>query len=238
MYGDFNCPYSYLASRRLDALRERSLADVEWRAVEHDRAIPLTGQPTGPDRAEWHRELDEVAGLAMDAEVVPEAPPPMQSNTKAATSAFAEAVTDGVEHEMRRLLFDAVWVQHRNVSTAYEVRQVVTQLMWPPVPLQVYRATDLPMPSSRTEPARVARVLGGTVAPDGGPLTTPAYRRIQRWRQEWVSLPQQVVPTVVDEDGEVHSGIDGLNRLAEMLKLVDDVGSARDAVPTPGSGRR
>ncbi|MFP5346276.1 MAG: DsbA family protein [Actinomycetes bacterium] len=218
VYGDFNCPYSYLASQRLDEILERSLADVEWRAVEHDRSISLTGEPTGPTRDEWQRELDEVAGLAIHGEDVATAPPAMLSNTRAATSAFAEAMTDGLEHEMRRALFEAVWVRQQNISTAGEVRQVVTRLMWPPVPLQVFRATDLPMPSSQTEPARVARVLGGTVAPDGGPLSTPAYRRIQRWRQEWLSLPQQVVPTVVDE-GELHQGVDGLKRLAEICAV-------------------
>ncbi len=37
VYGDFNCPYSYLASQRVDALARSGRAEVEWRAVEHDR---------------------------------------------------------------------------------------------------------------------------------------------------------------------------------------------------------
>ena len=47
LYGDFNCPYSYLASTRVDVLLERQIAEVEWRAVEHDPAIrsPANSSP-------------------------------------------------------------------------------------------------------------------------------------------------------------------------------------------------
>jgi hypothetical protein len=43
IYGDFNCPYSYLASQRAGRLREAGVA-VDWRAVEHDRRLPA-GDP-------------------------------------------------------------------------------------------------------------------------------------------------------------------------------------------------
>jgi hypothetical protein len=33
VYGDFNCPYSYLASQRVDELARLGQAEVEWRAV-------------------------------------------------------------------------------------------------------------------------------------------------------------------------------------------------------------
>ena len=35
VYGDFNCPWSYLASRRAAVLAEDGV-DVDWRAVEHE----------------------------------------------------------------------------------------------------------------------------------------------------------------------------------------------------------
>jgi hypothetical protein len=41
VYGSFNCPYSLLASRRVDRLIDLGIADVEWRAVVHDPDIPL-----------------------------------------------------------------------------------------------------------------------------------------------------------------------------------------------------
>ena len=63
VYGDFNCPYSYLASQRADLLSRAGVA-VDWRAVEHDRGLPVTGSRSDSDRATWDRELAEVASLA------------------------------------------------------------------------------------------------------------------------------------------------------------------------------
>lgn len=71
IYGDFNCPYSYLASMPVDGRTERGLAVVDWRAVEHDDSLPGIGAPTEPELARWRKELDEVAQLA----IVGEGPP-------------------------------------------------------------------------------------------------------------------------------------------------------------------
>ena len=66
VYGDFNCPYSYLASQRADLL-SRAGAAVDWRPVEQDRGLPVTGSRSDNDRAGWDRELAEVASLALPA---------------------------------------------------------------------------------------------------------------------------------------------------------------------------
>jgi hypothetical protein len=50
------------------------------------------------------------------------------SNTRAAVAAYAEAVTDGVEDKLRHRLFDAIWTQRRNLSGAYDVRRVITEV--------------------------------------------------------------------------------------------------------------
>ncbi len=50
VYGDFNCPYSYLASQRADLLSRAGVA-VGWRAVEHDRGLPVTGSRSDSGRA-------------------------------------------------------------------------------------------------------------------------------------------------------------------------------------------
>ena len=67
VYGDFNCPYSYLASQRADLLSKAGVA-VDWRAIEHDRRLPVTGSRTDAGRAGRDRELTEVASLALPGE--------------------------------------------------------------------------------------------------------------------------------------------------------------------------
>lgn len=59
--------------------------------------------------------------------------------------------------------------------------------------------------------AMIVRRSGGTIAPDGGPLTAAGWRR---WRQGWLALPGQVIPAVAGPDQVVRSGIDGLRYLA------------------------
>ena len=54
------------------------------------------------------------------------------SNTKAAVAAYAEAVTDGIQDQLRHCLFHAIWAEGRHMSSAYEVRRLITHLMWPP----------------------------------------------------------------------------------------------------------
>jgi hypothetical protein len=71
-----------------------------------------------------------VASLALPGEQVPVLPA-MISNTEAAVAAYAEAVSDGVADELRRRLFRTIWVQGLNLSSPYEVRRLVTAVIWP-----------------------------------------------------------------------------------------------------------
>jgi 2-hydroxychromene-2-carboxylate isomerase len=129
IYGDFNCAYCYLASQRADLLASRQVAAVDWRAVEHDRSLPMTGSRPDSVGSAWDSELAAVASLALPAEHVPASPPVLVSNTQAAVAAFAEAVSDGVADELRRRLFATIWAQGLHLSSAYEVRRVVTAVI-------------------------------------------------------------------------------------------------------------
>src|SRR5690606_38077200 len=63
VYGDFNCPYSRLASARLAVLEDRG-EPVEFRAVEHDPAIPGEGiRVVGEVEEELQRELAQIRGM-------------------------------------------------------------------------------------------------------------------------------------------------------------------------------
>ncbi len=225
IYGDFNCPYCYLASQRADLLG-RTGTEVHWRAVEHDRSLPLTGRRPDTDRAAWDRERAEVASLALPGEHVPASPPALISNTQAAVAAYAEAVSDGIAGEMRRRLFAAIWAQGMHLSSAAEVRRLVTALMWPPEDITSRLASpEIPSLLIRDpDPVRIGRRSGGTIAQDGGALTTIGWQRIRQWQQEWLALPSPVIPALTGPDQAVRSGVAALHYLADL---------ARSAVPVP-----
>ena len=78
--------------------------------------------------------MAEAARLAPPGKWLPAEVPAVVTNTRAAVSAYAEAITDGVQDQLRLRLFDSIWAQGRNLSGAYEVRQVITEVMWPADP--------------------------------------------------------------------------------------------------------
>ncbi len=218
VYGDFNCPYSYLASQRVDAVVRAGQAEVKWRAVEHDPRLALTGTPSSACAQSWEREIAEVASLARPGERPPAAAPPLISNTGAAVAAYAEAVSDGVQDELRRRLFEEIWVRQRHISSAYEVRQVVRPLMYPDGLRSDHLAVpDLPPPALHSSrPGLLPRLSGCTIAPDGGPLTTAGYQRIRHWRREWQQGSGGVVPALTLPDG-VLTGVAALAHLADLV---------------------
>lgn len=63
---------------------------------------------------------------------------------------------------------------------------------------------------------RAVRRSGGTIAPNGEPLTTAGWRRIRRWRQDWLGLPSQVIPAVLGHDQILRSGTEALRYLAHL----------------------
>jgi hypothetical protein len=219
VYGDFNCLLCYLASQRVDLLAGTGAAGIEWRAV--DRGRWQSAEATGPGAVPVHgeEELAQAETLALPGERLPTAPLPALSNTAAAVAAYAEAITDGIQDELRRRLFDEIWARGQNLSSAYDVRRVVTSITWPTDPIYFHLASpDLPMPLLHDpDLTRIVRWSGGTVTPDGGPLTSTGYRRCRDWQEQWLALPRQVTPAVVGPNGAVHSGADGLRRLAAIL---------------------
>ena len=217
VYGDFNCPYSYLASQRVDELARLGKAEVEWRAVEHDPALALTGTPSRLDPERWQRELADLALLAGEDEQAPVVAPSLISNTGAAVAAYAEAVTDGVQDDLRRSLFSEIWVNRRHLSSPYGVRQLVCALMYPAGTRSEQLATpDLPARiHHRAAAGALPRLSGCTISPDGGPLTAGGYGRIRQWRDGWLSGAAGTVPALSLPDGTL-TGEPALTHLAEL----------------------
>ena len=115
IYGDFNCPFSALASVRADVLLAAGGYEVEWRAVQHDTAIPVAGEPVEGDTfAELNAEVAKIRELSADdvhleltvppfVRTPPRRPPPSRRRVTRPTGC-------GV------VLFAAVWADGRNVG--------------------------------------------------------------------------------------------------------------------------
>ncbi len=116
VFGDFNCPYSCLASARADAVVEQGVAEVDWRAVEHDPAIPAPSEPADGDVAAMlDREVTEVRGLLRPGERFPIVRPPVHPNSGAAVAAFAATPPTGAD-ALRSRLFGALWFDGRDIG--------------------------------------------------------------------------------------------------------------------------
>jgi 2-hydroxychromene-2-carboxylate isomerase len=217
VYGDFNCPCSYLASQRVDEVVRAGHAEVEWRAVEHDRRLAVTGTPSSLDPDHWQRELAEVATLAEEDEHAPGTAPALISNTGAAVAACAEAVADGVQDELRRSLFAEIWVRRRHVSSPSEIRQLIRALMYPAATRNGHlTCPDLPARvHHRVAVGTLPRLSGCTISPAGGALTTEGHERIGQWRNEWLSGSAGVVPALSHPDGML-AGVPALAYLADL----------------------
>jgi hypothetical protein len=108
VYADFNCPFSALASHRLDVLADRdNTRAVEFRAVQHSPRIPPDGLAVVDARRKGMiEEVEEVLGLLTPGDGkftlrVPEVLP----NTATMCQSYATTPTT----DLRRELFAAVW---------------------------------------------------------------------------------------------------------------------------------
>jgi predicted DsbA family dithiol-disulfide isomerase len=116
VYGDFNCPFSALASNRAARLEQAGIAEVDWRAVAHDLEIPLPGAPVGHAEAQaLEAEIEQVRGSLLTDETVELGVPPVRSNTVAASDAYA-AVEYDARTQTRGALFRACWEQGKNLG--------------------------------------------------------------------------------------------------------------------------
>jgi hypothetical protein len=115
IYGDFNCPYSYLVSARADELVARGLVTLGWRAVEHAPSIPMAGWTVAGEVAEQLvREVQEVIALATDTSL-PLRLPSVLPNTSAAVLAFAGTEPTDAPG-VRQRTFAALWAHDRDIG--------------------------------------------------------------------------------------------------------------------------
>lgn len=175
VHGDFNCPWSYLASRRVDVLAADGL-DVGWRSVEHAPRRP--GLDAAPGAEELQTELARVRELLLPGEELPVGQIGSVPATWATTTAYAEAHAAGVAAPARRLLFDGFWVRGEAIADA-----------------TVLRAGLSPLLRGSASTSEVVRDWGYPVDVTGGAVSSDAWRLVRRWREEWRALTP-VVPVL------------------------------------------
>jgi hypothetical protein len=109
VFGDFNCPYSRLASDRVNRLIEAGLADVEWRAVQHDKDIPAQGRPVaGEVETELKEEVEEIRSLLRPGESVKLELPKVRPNTAEPSRMYASQPEEEKD-AWRTKAFDTLW---------------------------------------------------------------------------------------------------------------------------------
>jgi hypothetical protein len=168
VYGDFTCPYSYLASQRADALSTAGLAEVQWRAVEHDRAVPPAGR-LAPVPGTCQLPLRDLAPLARPDERVPDRAPPVTSNTHAAVYLYSWTAPE-VRPLLRRRLFEAIWTLHLPVSSVEDLLGLLGGQSLAPAP---WGSTEGRLNRWRREwQALPGRYLPAVVRPTDGVVVT------------------------------------------------------------------
>lgn len=116
IYGDFNCPYSALASARAAELERRTMAEVDWRAVEHDTSISSPGEViAGSRREELERELTEIRGVLAVGVADRLHLPAKRFNSRRANEMLA-AVPVPDRPVLRERLFSAYWVDGQDLT--------------------------------------------------------------------------------------------------------------------------
>ncbi len=216
LYGDFNCPWSYLASRRATLLAADGV-DVDWRAVEHDaphRRAPTepgvpgepgeAGGPLGQAPADPVRlgplleEMQQVLGLLLPGEELPYALAGFVPHTKAAVAAYAEAYRAGVAGPVRETLFEALWLHAFDLGDPRVVHTLIIDAVR----------------SSGTSTGPLASwEYGSGVTYRAGADT---QRLLEAWATEWGEDGNQTVPTLV-VDGEMVHGVDAVAWLGTEL---------------------
>lgn len=131
IHGDFNCPYSALASYRLSWVEATTTARATWRSVEHDPDLPRPSRSIeGQLASQIDRELEEVLGLLVPGEVFPLRRPPVQPNTGLVNHRYAGLASQplGRPHAPRRRIFRALWVNGQDLGDV----AVLDRLALPP----------------------------------------------------------------------------------------------------------
>lgn len=179
IFGDFNCPFSAVASARTARIQELGIAVIDWHAVEHAPAIPAIGEAVrGQVADDLGHELEQIRGMLTPSETGLLRLPSRLPNTHHATSAYA-ATPDEQRLTVRRRLFAACWTDDADLSDEAVIDQLVGparddhlaaqwRAAWQSLPQQLVPVMVLPdgyVSRGLGALARLAEAIGGANDP-------------------------------------------------------------------------
>ncbi len=201
VYGDFNCPWSYLASRRAAVLATDGVK-VDWRAVEHEPWRPSRFTDSSVRFTDLREEMDHVVAELAPGEELPYSLAGFVPYTRAAVSGYAEAYAAGVASRVRDVLFEAFWMHAFDLGDAKVLRTLLVDAV-----------------RSGSSPSELLREWGYAVDVTGGPVTTPAWRLVTSWAQQWRDTGKETVPVVLVGEAAPLFGTDAVEWLgAELVR--------------------
>ena len=179
VYGDFACPWSYLAARRADVLEAAGLL-IDWRAVEAEDRVPWLPHVRQHRLAAVREQMPHVLAALLPDEVLPYSLVGAVPFSRAACSAYAEAYAAGVAANVRQLLFRAFWMHGFDLDDGNALRTLL-----------IDRLLDSDSPS------HVVAEWGMVPDAAGGPISTAAWRLARAWRSQWETVSSTQTPLVV-----------------------------------------
>jgi len=202
IYGDFACPWSYLASQRAVAL-EAAGVRVDWRAVDGS-PHPWETRATKQRLEQVRHALPEVQAALAPGERFPASPGRYAPFTAAAVSAFAEGCAAGRGTVIRTLLFDGLWMHGLDLNNANALRRLTA-----------------PVLMDSASPSAVVREWGMVPDVSGGPVSTAAWHLRQGWDSTWRRIESHSTPWLFME-GEATSGSAAVAALGALVRRLPD----------------
>lgn len=199
LYGDFNCPWSYLAFRRAEVLASAG-ADVDWRAVEHAPWTPDGHDHRASQVGELRREMGRVVDALLPGERLPYDLTGFVPHTRAAVAGYAEAYAAGVAEVAGTVIFESFWRQGLDVGDPRVLRILMTDQL-----------------RNGMSPSEAVRTWGYPVDITGGPISSVAWRLVRDWAQTWHDQPEQVVPVLLVQGARPLFGLDAVAWLGQTI---------------------
>jgi len=131
LFFDYNCPFCYVASHRLERLQQRFNLDVLWRFVEIHPDNPAAGKPLaelGYDPARWRSMMDSLQAM-VDEEGLPWGGRDFTTNTRQAIllAQMTLLMRPRAFPPLHRALLHAYFAQCRNIGDQAVLRELARE---------------------------------------------------------------------------------------------------------------